>query len=671
MKRTLLTAALVLAAAPSATAAPFGEVPFRAAGGTATCLRATGSPGEVVRSTPTGAQFLQAGPGGLVPVAEVKTTPQTARCPAAAGRANGAGVLAFVSYSPSESGSRIRAALREPGGAWGAPVDLASVAQLAEGQALAADVSERDDALVAFAGGEPRRWEVRAVRRAPGGAFAAPEKIFAAPRRATSSMRVAAGLSAAGEAVVAWSYQPRSGAPREVWAAVAAAGAPFGPPARIGTLRTGAAFALAVGAGGHALVTFPGGDDVLVAERGPGAGFGPAARVGAATDRVAVYTTVAVRPDGGAIVAWQNALAGDLRAVVRPRPGRFSAPMTLAPDSGLRYPKRLLALFDAFSDEDLGEVTSDGPDDDGSFPRAVIAPDGRALVTAPGYERRDGLWFGGPRVTTVPVTGGASESHILGAELREADGMIPLLSADATAAVAWTDNNDDERDGRLHLALEGVPDATDPAPPEVRLIGSRRRVLAPNADLRFRVRCSAACDVRVQLGHGLLAPGAIVSRTRAGTEEIRLYGLYGPLATLRGGPAELYLRYGAPGARRATARTVTLNLRRLPDAPRPRVLDAVARREGKAIVVTWSTDRDAEPGNFAVYPAKTRDEPLAPFDAFTIESGADFTDDEVTGSGRRFSARIVEDAARARYVRIVAHVKGARKVDTTTVRVRR
>jgi hypothetical protein len=406
-----------------------------------------------------------------------------------------------------------------------------------------------------------------------------------------------------------------------------------------------------------------------VAERGPGAGFGPAVRVGAAIDRVAVFPTAAVRADGGAIVAWQHVLSEELRAVVRPQPGAFSPPVTLATADGLRLPKTVLALFDALGDEDSGEVTSAGPDDDGGHPRALIAPDGRALVTAGGAQRRDGVWTGGPLVATIPVTGGAVQTQILGAGLRDANTVVGLLTADGSGGVAWTDNDAENRDGRLHLALEGVADAADPAAPEGRVIGSRRRVLAPTASLPFTVRCSAACDVRVQLGESAVAPGATVSRRRAGEERIRLYGLYGPLATLEGGPATLHVRYGAPGARRATVKTLTLNLRRLPDAPRPRVLNAVARREGKAIVVTWSTDRDARSTNFIAYPTKTRTEPLDPVEAFFINSGADLSAN-VTGSGRRFAARIVEDAKDARYVKIIAKAKGARAFDTTTVRVR-
>jgi hypothetical protein len=95
---------------------------------------------------------------------------------------------------------------------------------------------------------------------------------------------------------------------------------------------------------------------------------------------------------------------------------------------------------------------------------------------------------------------------------------------------------------------------------------------------------------------------------------------------------------------------------------------------GKAIVVTWHTDRDAKPSNFITYLAKTRTHALDPFDALYL-SGAvgdleDVNPSGVTGSGRSFSVRLDDDVAGAHYAKIVSHVKDARKFDTTTVRVR-
>jgi hypothetical protein len=349
--------------------------------------------------------------------------------------------------------------------------------------------------------------------------------------------------------------------------------------------------------------------------------------------------------------------------------------VTLAPDSALQIPKPILAVYDAFAGLGGSEVISDGPDQDGENPRAAIAPDGRAVVTTSGIERRGSAYFAGPRVTTIPLAGGAPESHVLGAELREPSVIIPVLTAEGAPAIAWADNNERYRDGRLHLAIEGVADGVDPAAPRVRLIGASHRVLKPNEDLRFTVRCSAACDVNVQIGGGLLAATADLSLAHAGEQKIALAAVYAPLATLKGGPVKLLVRYGAPGARRAVEKTLTLQLRRLPDAPRPRVLGAVARRVGKAIVVTWHTDRDAKPGNFLPYAAKSRnDVPADPFDAFLLSGYANLLDEAddagVTGSGRSFSVRLDQNMAGARYVKIISHVKDARKFDTTTVRVR-
>jgi hypothetical protein len=662
MRRVLSTAAVLLAVLPaSASAAPFGELPFRPAGGTATCLRATGYPGEVVRSTKTGAEFLQATSAGLVPVAAVNGP--ASRCPVVAARSNGAGVVAFGASEETRSDVGIHVALREPGGAWSAPAEVAAVQQFAEDQALDADVSERGDALVAFAGGDPKHWGIRAVRRAPGAAFAPAETVFALGK-APLNIRVAARVSAGGEAVVAWAFQPAKGKARELWASIAPAGGPFGAPVKLGTVRSGSPFSLAVGAGGDAVLAFPNGDDMLVAERSPGACFGPAARVGSTNGQLAVLPTAAVAADGGAVVAWQNVFAGTVDGVIRSQPGAFSAPLTLVADPGLKYPKVALDLFTAFLTEDTGEFFSDsaGPDDQGGLPRALITPDGRALVTVAGLDKRDGMWGAGPQWATVPLSGGPVQTQIMGAELRDVGAIAPLVTADGSAGIAWADNNDDERDGRLPLALEGAPDVAVPAPPGVRVLGPARRVLAADADLGLMIRCSAACDVRVQLGKGLLAPSESFSLGRAGEKKIRLFGFFTPLATLRGGPVPLTLRYGAPGTRQATAKTVTLQLRRLPDAPVPRALGVVARREGQKIVVTWRSDRGAKPSNFIVYGTEKRKDPIDPLASVIADGNA-------TRSGGRFSIRLSDPRRTAHYVQIVSRAKGARKTRTTTVRV--
>jgi len=60
MRVAVLTLALAGLAPAAASAAPFGEPPFTPVSGEATCLRATGVPGELVRWTSTGARLEEA-----------------------------------------------------------------------------------------------------------------------------------------------------------------------------------------------------------------------------------------------------------------------------------------------------------------------------------------------------------------------------------------------------------------------------------------------------------------------------------------------------------------------------------------------------------------------------------------------------------------------------------
>lgn len=667
MRRSLFTAALVLGVLPaSASAAQFGEVGFRPVGGIATCLRATGLPGELVRSTATGAQFLQASPGGLTPVADVASEGDSLTCPQAAARQDGVGIVAFAVRSNGEV--FVRSSLREAGGAWGPHVDTLPASDLASGHPLAAGISDRGDALLAMAGmNDKGRLQILAGRRSPGGAFGATETLFTAPKRASSgpgltpAARVVVGMSAGGDAVVAWSFQPGAGKPRELWAAVASVGAPFAAPAKVGTLRPNSSFSLAVGDAGHALLAFVTGTDVLVAERAPGGAFGAPVRVGRGEDTILVVPAAAIRADGGAFVAWNQALVGDVQAVVRAQAGPFGAPVTIAPKSGLRYPKSILDLFtELLGDEDLGgfTVSAAGLDDDGGDARATITADGRGVVTWAGAAQRDGIWWSPPLVATLPLAGGAPVEAVFGAELREAGSTTPLTSADGRLGVAWADNNDRSKDGRLHLALEGVPDGADPAPPQLTVIAPKKRVLAADESLRLGVRCSAACDVRAQIGSGVLAPGDDASLTRAGKATLSLDSTLAPVASLRGGPVTVRLLYAAPGAHHSTAKSVTYRLRRLPDTPLPKILGATARRDGEEVVVTWRTDRPAKGSNFGVFGVKDRD------DTFDVVGYGD-----AHGSGRSFHASL-RGAGEARYVNIVAGAEGTRKTRTTTIRIR-
>src|SRR5262249_37217462 len=148
--------------------------------------------------------------------------------------------------------------------------------------------------------------------------------------------------------------------------------------------------------------------------------------------------------------------------------------------------------------------------------------------------------------------------------------------------------------GRIHIAAEGVPEAAEPAPPRVTLRGPVAGVIGRDSELPLTVRCSAACDVRVQATSDFSASDWL-ALPRAGSGALTPRPEVGPIAPRRSGPVKLLVRSGAPGARRAAASTLTLRLRRPPPLPVPRVLALVARRDGKRVVVTFRTDRQARP----------------------------------------------------------------------------
>lgn len=273
-----------------------------------------------------------------------------------------------------------------------------------------------------------------------------------------------------------------------------------------------------------------------------------------------------------------------------------------------------------------------------------------AIAPAGGAARRDGVHWSAACAVTLPLSGGTAEPHTLGAEVRETDSITPLGST----GVAWTDHDANRRDGRLHLALGGAAEAPDPAAPTVRVQAPRNRVLKVGDDLVLTFRCSAACDVRAQADP---LSDDTISLRRAGEAQLKLRQGYQPLATLRDGPVEVLLRYAAPGARRATKATRTLQLRRAPGARRPRVIGARARRAGDDVMVTWRTDINALAENFIAF-ASVEAKP----------GGTPLGGGEPTGSRRSFRLR-VPDADAARYVTILSSVEGAWTFATTTVKV--
>src|SRR5690349_5763306 len=95
MLRTLLAlAGLLLLAPATASADPFGELPFHATKADIRCLLATGSPGEVAYQTETSTQLLTAAPAGFTPGVALSTE-GALQCADVATWPDGGGLLSF------------------------------------------------------------------------------------------------------------------------------------------------------------------------------------------------------------------------------------------------------------------------------------------------------------------------------------------------------------------------------------------------------------------------------------------------------------------------------------------------------------------------------------------------------------------------------------------------
>lgn len=607
-------------APPAAAAAPFGELPFRSAAGAATCLAPTGTPGELARWTWRGAELLQASPTGLTPTGTIPLG-STGTCPEVEAHAGGGGVVAAL----GERGLRV--AVRDPGGSFGAPVTLTRAVGW-----FAAAASPRGDVVVAWTEPSSRsRSDLRVARRAPGGAFGPPETLVT-DRPLYDTLEVA--VTGAGEAFVV--SVDRSG----YQLAEARAGKPFAAARRIGGTAS-EDIALKAEAGGRVLVALAGSEGIAVHERAPGGAFvaHPFLAVASPTN-----LALALRPDGGAVIAWQNGRRDAVRVSIRDGAGPFGPRIRVAgPEGDQMYGPGFGARA----------PLTDGPPVENYPLRVELGADGRALLA----------WsteLEGGRLATV-TSAGAVERQAFGGPLREAFGATPLLLGGGARAVAWTDNRTvlagPPYAGRLHLAVEGAADAITTSPPALHIGAPRDRTLRPSQQLALPVRCAAACDLRAQVGGSVQS----ISLTRAGTAWMRFDPVQRAIAPRRPGRVPVRITWSAPGARDLRSRTASVRLRRLPATPLPRILDVRARRLGGGVVeVRWTTDRATADASFGVFGTRrpSLDEPGGPVPVAVARGGP-----------RRRSFRVrLEDARSARYV----HVDVARPPDDRgrTVRAR-
>ena len=625
MRRTLALVALLLAS-PAPAAAQWGEAPAVALGsGPATCLRDAG-PGFVSalasQGRRYGATLFAAGPDGLRADGEVIFGRRLAECPVAAAATSGAAVVAGAMVATRRPHSqRLLVAVREPGGAFGAPLEVARMRPRQGSIQASVAVAEDGSAIVAWrerydilAPGGRGRVVIRVARRGPREPFGLAETLLDRRHgdRATVG-DVVARLDGAGRATVAW---PQPQRPRRrgasdvssVMVASAARGAGFAQPA---VLARDVSFvngvALAVAADGRALVAHGSDQGVRVYERAPGAAaFSVAARPGA--DRASTgRPVVALAPDGSAVVAWRN--MDDVDAVVRTGTGAWGrvAHLQDAPDpDGLGFGAYLYATGGPPVDRDEGD------------PRAAAADGGELLVAW----REEPTPAGDPaRAWAASASRGAfARAAPLGSPVRDADAVVPALTAGGPIAV-WADNRAfhvsgaPRGGGRLHLARPDAPRGGAPAP-AIRAT-ARRQTLYHREPLLVRVRCAAACDVRAVIAPRrdpdlpeLEEPRAAVGvggRDAAGLVTVRVKpASYMHVAPPGGGTVPVVVRATAPAGTATSRTTLRVPVRRRPVPPLQPPLDVRARRLGGDVLVTWRTAAPARRLQFVAFTRRTR-----------------------------------------------------------------
>jgi hypothetical protein len=623
----------------------------------ATCVRATGAPGVVGLLGPLERRMspydlLRVSAGG-VSVAATARLGILDECPAVAADPAGHAIVAGAVRARRFRGV-IRAAVAEPGGGFGTPIDIArprsgltrvAAAVSPRGDAVVAWTATRDGAGRGFPDGRTR---VIAALRPAGGEFGPPQ--FLTPWRRAGFAPIATvsvGIEASGRATVAWAQPiPDRGNFEDlsnVAVATAAPGDAFGP-AQVLTreVQDAEGVTVSVAPDGRALIAHDGQGTIQVFERAAGESeFARALRLRPRRGfREWQQPDAAIAADGSAVVAWiggQEEGSGDVFVASRRGTGPWTAPVAVqrGREDDTSFGAVGLVLFSS------GGRPSPPDDSDNTGVRAVIAPDSRYLVSW-GAERP--LPFGdrrlAPRIVQGQAGGAPSRPETAGCTCRSINGAVAITLAGGEPALAYTDNVTTmfdlgfefaRRAGRLHIAEPGPPGA-GPAPPRLTLRPPRARTLGYGNRLQVRVGCDRACDLRAYVvgGSGRARGVAIGTLRHAGSTRLAIQPSFDEhLAPPARGRARVVVHGYAVNGRRFTSRSVRVDLRRKPLRPLPQVLNVRAVRQEGTVVVTWETDRPAKRVSFRVRGRLSRR------DRFPV------VEESVRGRGRRrFRLRI-------------------------------
>jgi hypothetical protein len=561
-----LALALLLLLPAAADAAPFGELPFQPVPTPARCLQATGVPGELVRWVPDGVEVFQATRAGFGPPVRVALRQASGICPLVVTQPSGAALI--VQLSEDQSGLEV--AVREPGGDWQTQSLPDPPGRLRND--VDAAVSARGDAVIGWqderSGGSGTSHRVLVIRRPAGGTFGAP---VALTMPGSVSTDVVLGMAGDGTTLAFLHNAPR------LDFVTAPPGGPFGPPQTVTTDLQNTP-KLTVAPDGRALAVVPESDvRTRILERAPGGAFAPVGTIKFA-DTFFGGLALALRPDGGAIVVYKD-FEDQVLALRRDRPGGFGAPEKVGPTPEPSFgPEAPLGSDDVPSDREGRDM------------QVAFAPDGRPVLTLAPSRTTGPLTWADAAVTTF-----SGDVQTLGNPLRDADSITPVILADGTPAVAWSDVSPGG-EAHLHLAIEGAAGAPEPPAPRVTL--GRVRQIQGGLELPFR--CSAACDVRAAVRGGT---GARRSLLVAGSGHLTIKADLYPIVLTRPDSAPVSVWSGAPGARTPRVDTLTAKLK----LPRlPRVLGLKAVRRGDRVVVTWHGDRPLSGAELVVMSSPTR-----------------------------------------------------------------
>jgi hypothetical protein len=603
----------------------------------ATCVRATGTPGQLGLLGPLERRtapydLLRVAPDGVARTDTVRLGILQA-CPAVAADPTGHAVVAgMVSRG---GGQRVVASVAAPGAGFGRVVDLGSAGFFAGD--LVAAVSPRGDAVVAWLqlrlpsrrdpGGGSR---VVAALRQAGGSFGPPRHLtgwddgfFLA-----SGLDLAAGMDSAGAATVAWSH----GVPHERrdlgTTAVAAASAPPGASfGRAQTLTRRAyslsTIALAVAPNGAAVLAHDGRGIQRFTRATGSQRFERLGPVGSRTRQLA-SPAAAIARDGSAVLAWRTddpTFATNAGVAMSERTG--TGPFSAAHTVWAGEPPRDIGSAAIYLTASRRGVSAPA-DDDNTDLRASLGGGGRYLL-AWGVRRRSALHDGPLGVRLADGVIGTSETRVrtLGCRCRAVNGVAPFVLDTGESGLAYVDNlsgpfslgaEEAGGGGRLHVAADRPP-VSAPRPPPLHLDRPRSQTLHYREGIAIHVRCGGPCDLRAYVVDRGRARGlGTALLTRAGRTRIAVQpGAESHLAPAHGVRATVLVRAWAPGGRRYFETSAPVILRRAPVRPLVRMTDVQAVREGSSIVVTWRTEGHGAGELFTVEGRRARGAPPVAF----------------------------------------------------------